>query len=681
MTTRFSAPATSFAPSRRDFLRLGAASAFSLVCAPLSVATAQEENSSPIVLRVAVMSDVHFPGTTDAKEYKRFQRAIRLVYEYSAKHKDYDRFDALMVVGDMSNHGTENEIGLFKKTMDEEIHGETKTLLCMGNHEFYGGGHELWRKTFGVEPNARYEVNGFQFVAVSPEKGSMKDGDYLYALDWFRKELADAVAADPAKPVFVFQHYPVSPTVYGGRGYDDWGLKDLFDTLQQYPTVVNFSGHTHYPLTDPRVAWQGNFTAFGTSTLSYICHGGEHGRYEEYPAGSGEYAEFYIMEVHADNTVTLLPYNLAQDAFYEFAYVVAPGKSETYSYTDSRYFNSARPVWRAGASLKLLETFDYGVDVEIPQASCPDVVHSYRCELQRRDKAGNWVFEAPQFFRARYYDRPVPETTVANVDFLVPDSEYRADFFALNPFWRASETPLTLQFKTSAEPDESVDRHAERPDANFIDARVVDGRLVNAAVNTQEKQIPLEIHGDVPLVDDAELGAKVAVFTGSPDAFVKLPCSAEDYRRLRYATLTARFRVASGRAEGSGALLGNTQGTGIELTVDYKERTLQFWATVGARQYTVVSAPIEFDRWIDAAGVFDGKSQILYIDGKEVGRVAVSGALRHPTDEAVRAFCFGADIAPGGGGSDFFSGRIARARLYNWPLTASQVEAVSRRDD
>ena len=33
------------------------------------------------------------------------------------------------------------------------------------------------------------------------------------------------------------------------------------------------------------------------------------------------------------------------------------------------------------------------------------------------------------------------------------------------------------------------------------------------------------------------------------------------------------------------------------------------------------------------------------------------------------------------GGSNFFSGRIERARLYNWPLTAAQVEAVARRDD
>ena len=134
----------------------------------------------------------------------------------------------------------------------------------MGNHEFYGGNQAFWKKTFGVEPNARYQVNGYQFIAISPEKGTMADGDYMYALEWFQRELEEAVAADPEKPVFVFQHYPVTPTVYGGRGLDDWGAEDLFDTLQKYPTVVNFSGHTHYPLTDPRVAWQGNFSAFGT---------------------------------------------------------------------------------------------------------------------------------------------------------------------------------------------------------------------------------------------------------------------------------------------------------------------------------------------------------------------------------------------------------------------------------
>ena len=671
---------TNHVATRREFLKIGAgaASAFMIVRTPRALLADDAPDAPPCVLRVAVMSDVHFNGSPDVKEVVRFRNAMRFSYEYAAKQK-YDKLDAMMVVGDMSNHGIESELSLFKKTMDEEVRGDTKKLLCMGNHEFYGGNQAFWKQTFGVEPNARYQVNGFQFIAISPEKGTMADGDYMYALEWFQKELEEAVAADPQKPVFVFQHYPVSPTVYGGRGLDDWGAEDLFDTLQKYPTVVNFSGHTHYPMTDPRVAWQGNFSAFGTSTLSYLCHGGEGGRYEKYPANQGEYAEFYIMEVYADNSTRLLPCNASKDVeFYDFVYLVAkPGDLSSYRYTDERYFKTERPVWPGGAKLKVVDVNEADANVEIPQAICPDVVHSYRFDLERADADGNWVPEPPQFFWAHYYDRPVPKTILANVAGLDPKTKYRADVYALNPFMRQSEKSLHVEFTTIADPNDVADRNAERPDANLIDIRVVDGKLVNAPAGKSANKVPCEVHGAVGIVDDETLGTKVALFDGKPGVFAKLPCSGEDYNRLRRATIAAKFRADGSRKTGVGAVFGNTEGRGIELSVNYQERKLKFWASIGNRAYTIVETPIELDRWIDAYGVFDGKSQILYIDGKEVARLSVIGALTHPTNETVRAFCFGADIAPDGGGSDFFSGKIERAKVYTWALTPEQVAALS----
>src|SRR5699024_6635939 len=39
-----------------------------------------------------------------------------------------------------------------------------------------------------------------------------------------------------------------------------------YDTLSKYPQVISFSGHTHYPLEDPRIIHQKDFTSIGTST-------------------------------------------------------------------------------------------------------------------------------------------------------------------------------------------------------------------------------------------------------------------------------------------------------------------------------------------------------------------------------------------------------------------------------
>ncbi len=660
--------------SRRDFLKLGAASAFSLVCVPRSLFAQESERRAPCVLRVAVMSDVHFKNSETVQEVGRFRRAIQFSYDYAAT-RPYDRLDALMIVGDMTDHGNDTQLTHFKNAMDDELREGTEKLLCMGNHEFGSGSQEFWSEKLGVEPNARYEINGFQFIGISPEKGTMRPGDYLYAVEWLERELSEAVAADPEKPVFVFQHYPVSPTVYGGRGADDWGMEDLLETLQRYPTVVNFSGHTHYPLSDPRVAWQGNFTAFGTSTLSYICHGGEGGRFEEYPAGSGGYAEFYIMEVYADNSVALMPCDVVKNSFYDFIYYVAkPGDVDSYKYTDARYFTSEKPRWRDSTELKVLDVTEYGADVLIPQATCPDVVHSYRFDLEERDSDGNWVAIPPQYFRSLYYDHPMPESIVAELDLLEPQTEYRANVYAFNPFERRSDRALQVSFTTASD---SVDHSAPRPDANVIDLRVVDGKLVNQPIGVDDPT-PVEIRGDVKLVDAPELGATVASFDATPDVFAKVPCSEEDYRRLRRATIAARFRADGTRRNGTGAVFGNTEMRGIELCVNYEKRVLEFWASVANRSYTIASAPIEFDRWINAFGVFDGRTQILYIDGKEVARVDVVGHLTHPTREDVRAFTFGCDIASQGNGSDFFSGQIERARLYSWALKPEQVEAWSQ---
>ena len=48
-----------------------------------------------------------------------------------------------------------------------------------------------------------------------------------------------------------------------------WGVKELTDILEKYPQVVDFAGHSHFPMNDPRSIWQGDYTALNTGTLSY----------------------------------------------------------------------------------------------------------------------------------------------------------------------------------------------------------------------------------------------------------------------------------------------------------------------------------------------------------------------------------------------------------------------------
>ena len=75
----------------------------------------------------------------------------------------------------------------------------------------------------------------------------------------------------------------------------------------------------------------------------------------------------------------------------------------------------------------------------------------------------------------------------------------------------------------------------------------------------------------------------------------------------------------------------------------------------------------------DAFGTYDGQDVVLYLNGKEVARSHKPGKMTHPNDPIVQAFCLGSDIAQDGGGSGFFAGKIVRARVYTWALTAEQI--------
>lgn len=674
---------TSFTrPTRRDFLKSAGASCLG-VCALSHEAMAQIDAAQPeqaqVVLRCAVMSDVHFNGDPNAAEVERFRRAVDFTYRF-AQDQPYKNFDALVVVGDMSNHGVEQELTLFKKEMDAALHEGTRALLCMGNHEFYGGNQDFWRGVFGVEPNARYTVNGYQFIAISPEKGTMKDGDYLYALEWFEKEIeeADRLETDPNKPIFVFQHYPVSPTVYGGRGHDDWGLEDLFDTLQKYPRVINFSGHTHYPINDPRCAWQGCFSAFGTGTLSYICHGGEGGKYEKYPAGSNNFAQFYIMEVRADNSVKLMPYDLITNDFFDVVYYVhKPGDVKSYEYTDLRYSTSAKPVWPQDAYAKVLEVFDDGARCELKQALCHDVTHSYRFDLQAFDTRENaWKDDDQQYFWSQYFLRNQPETLQLTLSGLMPGTKYRAKIIPFNPFLRAGDKALEISFQTKPSIYGNIDHGADAPQPDVLNLYCQDGALVNLPQNDLAQQKKIEIVGAPEIIEEPRLNNTQVVRFNAQENFFKIPFTAEEYNTLRRATIGATFALDPD-GKGVGAVFGNTEQRGVELSVNYDEKQLAFWAFINGR-YHILRAPVTLGEYVTAYGVVDGRTATLYINGKVAAHEQARGALAHPTAPELQAFCLGCDIEAGGKGGYFMKGAIAKAQLFSWALSQKQIENLSK---
>ena len=284
------------------------------------------------VLRFAVCSDVHLTGETNQNEAKRFEKLIKFMNDYSDS-QEYKGFDALCVAGDFTNSGSDAEYAMFKKITSENLREGTQLLTCMGNHEFYtysGQGDsaqavKAYESILG-DANTSVKINGYHFILCSfAEDGNTFDD----RLPWLDKEIKAAIKDTGSKPVFVFQHMHPHATVYGCF---HWGEESLPLVYLKYPQIIDFSGHSHYPINDPRSMSQLGYTAFGCGTLSYLCADLDT-KQDYYPYNIYEVAQFYIVEADKDGNVRVMPYDLITDSFFENDFYLTDLAKRNFQYT------------------------------------------------------------------------------------------------------------------------------------------------------------------------------------------------------------------------------------------------------------------------------------------------------------------------------------------------------------
>ena len=370
----------------------------------------------------------------------------------------------------MTNRGVEEELVPFCSAMDASLPPETKRVLCMGSHEYMGGNRDLWEKTCKTPACSHQVINGYHFIALSPDDIQETDGVFANKLDWVRGELEQAVQEDPHRPIFFIQHYHISrppsaeresaePWWLRGRSTlrsdrTNWGACDLFELFQEYPQIVDFSGHSHYPITDPGVAWQGNFSAFGTGTLCYAKMIGE--PYNVTPPGRFGYAQFYIVEVSRSHSVRLRIFDLPSKSFVSREYFVErPGDPATYQYTDARIDASPVPVWNEGDAVRVEDRFPDGVCFHFPQAKNCEEVQSYRVIVRPVEKPEENAApqEPPVVDRhvwSEFYFHPMPEELAVFESSLKTATAYRVEIFAVNFFGKESAAALSAEFTTPA---------------------------------------------------------------------------------------------------------------------------------------------------------------------------------------------------------------------------------------
>lgn len=276
--------------NRRDFIGFAAAFAATRGMSALVAANAAGLAKGGAKLRFGVVSDVHI-GDVPSLGVTTSGRAgdTALIERAFAYFRDRGA-DGVVIAGDIADTGHVEQLvavgDAWRKVFPNDTGADgrpVEKLFVCGNHDlekwFFGRWRKrnvpdaasiaadpatAWRRAFGEtwsEMSVK-KVKGYRFVLCNtvayPAKG--RHADFL---ERHRAEL------EGTKPFFYIQHYHPRGTTCAPM---TWGQDSGASTraLSAFPNAVAFSGHSHIPLVDDRVIWQGSFTSVGTASLRYL---------------------------------------------------------------------------------------------------------------------------------------------------------------------------------------------------------------------------------------------------------------------------------------------------------------------------------------------------------------------------------------------------------------------------
>ena len=647
---------------------------------------------TPIV-RFAVASDIHLREYNSMGSMGQLEKLYQTAYDYADEQTVYDELDGIFMVGDAVNYGTDGEYRDYFNFVKANTRSTTVERTVMGNHEYsvtirpggwndttiQGAIDKFVEKSGYESEDAHLTINGFHFIFLSMDRyGSSTGTSYEFLSDtklaWLRTEL-DAALEDDAtgeKPIFVFQHVHAKDTVKGSSSADG----KLRALLNEYPNVVDFSGHTHRPITDPHSIWQEQFTALNTGSMAYLGHPiAGHPTYDtsavaahdgsgEWYSGDEEHATrdgglYYICEVDANNVMRVITYDTFTDSvFGEPMYIDSFGDPTGFDYLANRQADSKRPTFTAGSEITVSKTLASDTRFSFPQATGEELVQNYRIEVYQ----GETLVKTEYRLSGCHYGNAMAEVMNVQIAGLKANTAYKLKVYGVTYWGKETKTPLEKEFTTSAAPTTVA------PD-------IMSAVFEQAAVKDSISGKTLIAKDTTSLALDADLNAYVASLTrgaylywGLSDWYSTMK---ESFSVELYVKVTALKTNASGAAVGQ-TLAGMNEYGGFSLS----------YTAAGEYAFTVygntaAKAAGDIGEWVHLVGTYDKANSVikLYLNGEMVSSSSATTAYKPPSLTA-QFFAIGADSWTEDRLEHYSNTSIAGCGVYSYALTAEQVAAL-----
>ena len=602
-----------------------------------NIAKDKEDEDTPTEtnkLRFGVISDIHV-GARDIQA-TRTTEAIDKLKEMGA--------EVTFINGDDTDNGSKVQYDELEKALKPSKDQNYPVYLNMGNHDFYAKESDqmgMFTNATGSKPFDRYEINGYQFIMVSPDKIGGNDV-YNTAREYLKEELKIASEKSNGNPIFVFAHHPVNGTHFTSESWSGDLTKDVF---KDYPNVVLFSGHNHATNNLPNLIWQDDFTTVNLPSLYYAEF--QFG----YPTDSDGQWQGLILDVDGSE-VSIKTWDFKANDYTNQVWKFDTKGEKPYQNVKDKV---KAPEFKNGDnSILNITPSRKSVELEFEQAApyVDEIFNNPVFEYQYdfTDENGNVINKKDN---PDFHITPMPTSHKANINGLEAGTKYSGTITPVDSSGNKG-TPIKFEFTTEGAKGE------RDPIYNLVDIN-----LTERPDGSEKNGRKVELFGEPKFTTDGDLNK---VYFNGKDSSLRIETDSDMYNKMKEDGFSVEMYLNPIDLGPGKDQLGNTQSSGFGYE-GKSDNDMTFWISLDGG-YKEVAIPMTENEWAHLVTTWDKNEVRVYKNGELIVTEPASGNFIEPP----HYLFLGSDTKWDGSPEFFGESEYNIARIYSGVMNEEEVK-------